>query len=159
MATNSTEEDVYTFDQEWVRTGAFQQAKKYLEASVPRDLTLQFSHNPNTGDIALKTGSNAVKSALKNLILTRKFERPFQPGIGSDIMDLLFEPNDIITEQLIEDEIRTVVANFEPRANILNVIVDSDRNGAGYRIKIVFSVVNETEPVTFTTFLESTRGI
>ena len=74
-------------------------------------------------------------------------------------MDLLFEPNDIITEQLIEDEIRTVVANFEPRANILNVTVESERDGAGYQIKIIFSVVNETEPVTFTTFLESTRGI
>ena len=158
MATNSTEEDIYTFDQEWVRSGAFHQAKKYLEASIPRDLTLQFNHNPNTGDVALKTGSNAVKSALKNLILTRKFERPFQPGIGSDIMDLLFEPNDIITEQLIEDEIRTVVANFEPRANILNVIVESERAGSGYHIKIIFSVVNETEPVTFETFLEATRG-
>ena len=62
-------------------------------------------------------------------------------------------------KQLIEDEIRTVVANFEPRANILNVTVESDRDGAGYQIKIIFSVVNETEPITFTTFLESTRGI
>ena len=161
MTTNSTQED-YTFpDSEFYQSFSDKEAHRHAIALMhqPRDLSIQFLHNPNTGDIALKTGSNAVKEALKNLILTKKFERPFQAGVGSSISDLLFEPSDIITEQLIEDEIRTVVANFEPRANILNVIGDSDRNGAGYRIKIVFSVVNETEPVTFTTFLESTRGI
>ena len=69
------------------------------------------------------------------------------------------EENGVSPEQLIEDEIRTVIANFERRANVLDVIVNSEREGAGYRIKIIFSVVNETEPVTFTTFLESTRGV
>jgi|TARA_Y100001951_G_scaffold26256_1_gene20307 hypothetical protein len=161
MATNSTQED-YTFpDTELPLNLTEKEAQRYAIALMhqPRDLSIQFLHNPNTGDIALKTGSNAVKESLKKLILTRKYERPFQPGIGSNIMDLLFEPNDLITEQLIEDEIRTVIANFERRANVLDVIVNSEREGAGYRIKIIFSVVNETEPVTFTTFLESTRGV
>ena len=163
MATNQREEDYLSFDQDQQgETGLHlsnEDAIKYLTLLTPRDLNMQFSISPNTGDIALKTGSNAVKEAIKNLIMTKKLERPFQPGVGSSIRELLFEPNDIITEQLIEDEIRTVVANFEPRANILNVTVESDRDGAGYQIKIIFSVVNETEPVTFTTFLESTRGI
>ena len=161
MATNSTEED-YTFpDSEFYQSFSEKDAQRHAIALMhqPKDLSIKFANNPNTGDLALKTGSNAVKSALRQLILTKKFERPFQPGVGSDITALLFEPNDIITEQLIEDEIRTVVANFEPRANILNVTVESERNGSGYLIKIIFSVVNETEPVTFTTFLESTRGI
>ena len=160
MATNSTEED-YTFpDTELPLNLTEKEAQRYAIALMhqPRDLSIQFLHNPNTGDIALKTGSNAVKESLKKLILTRKYERPFQPGIGSNIMDLLFEPNDLITEQLIEDEIRTVIANFERRANVLDVIVNSEREGAGYRIKIIFSVKNEKGPVTFTTFLEATRG-
>ena len=157
MATNSTQEDFYTFDQAQLDL-TDRQSIRFLSLLSPRDLNIQFYHNPNTGDLALKKGSNAVKESLKKLILTRKFERVFQPGIGSNIMDLLFEPHDIITEQLIEDEIRSVVANFEHRANILDVIVNNERDGAGYRIKIIFSVVNESEPVTFTAFLESTRG-
>ena len=157
MATNATQEDVYTFDQDQLNLKD-DEAIRYLSLLTPRDFTIQFTKNPNTGDLALKSGSNAVKEALKNLILTKKFERPFQPGIGSNIMDLLFEPNDVITEQLIADEIRTTVENYERRAEILDVIVNSDRDGSGYRIKIIFSVANESEPVTFTTFLESTRG-
>ena len=157
MATNSIEEDFYTFDQAQLDL-TDKQAIKYLTLLTPRDLTIQFTRNPNTGDIALKSGSNAIKESLKNLILTKKFERPFQPGIGSNIMDLLFEPNDIITEHLIADEIRSVAENFEPRANIQDVIVNDERGGMGYRIKIIFTVANESEPITFTTFLEQTRG-
>ena len=154
MATNTLQQE-YNFDD--ISNLTDEVALAYLNYQ-PRDLNLSFVKNPNTGDIAVKTGSNAVKEQLKNLILTNKFERPFQPGVGSNIRDLLFESNDIITEQLIEDEIRTVIANYQPNANVLDVIVESEREGQGYRIKIIFSVVNETEPVTFTTFLETTRG-
>ena len=79
-------------------------------------------------------------------------------SFGSNVMELLFESNDIITEKLIEDEIRSAVENFENRANILDVIVNDDRGGHVYRIKIIFSVANESEPITFTTFLRQTRG-
>ena len=51
------------------------------------------------------------------MILTKKSERPFQPALGSNIMELLFEPNDIITEQLIADEIRTTVEKKIDRQN------------------------------------------
>lgn len=154
MATNTLQQE-YNFDD--ISNLTDEVALAYLNYQ-PRDLNLSFVKNPNTGDIAVKTGSNAVKEQLKNLILTNKFERPFQPGVGSNIRDLLFESNDIITEQLIEDEIRTVIANYQPNANVLDVIVESEREGQGYRIKIIFSVKNEKGPVTFTTFLEATRG-
>jgi phage baseplate assembly protein W len=160
MATNATTQD-YNFGPNDIRNLTDEEAKRQALALYhqPKDLNMSFLHNPNTGDLAVKIGSNAIKEALRNLILTKKFERPFQPGVGSSITDLLFEPNDIITEQLIEDEIRTVVANYEWRANILKVIVESEqKERQGYNIKIIFSVVNETQPVTFTTFLESTRG-
>ena len=157
MATNATQEDVYTFDQDHLNIDD-PEAIRYLTLMTPRDLTLQFTKNPNTGDLVLKTGSNAVKESIRNLILTKKKERPFQPALGSSILELLFEPNDIITEKLIEDEIRTTIENFERRAEVLDVIVNDDREGQGYRIKIIFSVINENEPVTFTTFLTRSRG-
>ena len=157
MATNALQEEYLTFDQDQLNLKD-DEAIRYLTLLGPRDLNMQFRHNPNTGDLALKTGSNAVKESIKNIILTRKMERPFQPGFGSNVMELLFESNDIITEKLIEDEIRSAVENFENRANILDVIGNDDRGGHGYRIKIIFSVANESEPITFTTFLRQTRG-
>lgn len=124
----------------------------------PKDLSLKFINNPNTGDVGLKTGSNAVRESIKNLIQTGKDERPFQPTLGSNIQNLLFEPNDLITMQLLEDEIRTVVENWEKRARVMDVGIESIRDGFEYKVVITFSVVNETEPVTFTTFLQRTRG-
>tara|TARA_B100000959_G_C14671493_1_gene496649 strand:- start:230 stop:703 length:474 start_codon:yes stop_codon:yes gene_type:complete len=156
MATNATQEDQKFEIEDLQSLGDVLHVLNLTHK--PKDLTIRWSRNPNTGDLTIKSGSNAVKEQLKNLILTRKFERPFQPGLGSNIMALLFEPHDIITEQLIADEIRTVVENYQPNVDILDIIVNSDRAGAGYRVKIIFAVINEKEPVTFETFLESTRG-
>ena len=49
------------------------------------DLDLSFKVNPFTKDIYLKTDEDAVKTALRNLIQTRNFERPFHPEIGTQI--------------------------------------------------------------------------
>ena len=56
-----------------------------------KDIDLCFRRNPVTGDIAVKENENAIKQALKNLMLTRPGERPFSPNVGSTIQDLLFE--------------------------------------------------------------------
>ena len=55
------------------------------------DLDLSFKVNPFTKDLYLKTDEEAVKTALKHLIQTRNFERPFHPEIGTQVHSLLFE--------------------------------------------------------------------
>ena len=55
------------------------------------DLDLSFKVNPFTKDLYLKTDEEAVKTALKHLIQTRNFERPFHPEIGTQVYSLLFE--------------------------------------------------------------------
>ena len=49
--------------------------KQYVE------LDLSFKVNPFTRDLYLKTDEDAVKTALKHLLRTRNFERPFHPEI------------------------------------------------------------------------------
>ena len=58
---------------------------------VYKDLNLNFTRNPVTGDVATVTDVNAVKRSIRNLLLTNHYERPFHPEIGSDIPALLFE--------------------------------------------------------------------
>ena len=53
------------------------------------DLNLNFTKNPATNDVARLTDIEAVKRAVRNLVLTNQFERPFHPEIGSSIRDLL----------------------------------------------------------------------
>ncbi|MGA1048851.1 MAG: hypothetical protein ACO3UU_12655 [Minisyncoccia bacterium] len=41
------------------------------------DLDFNFTAHPVTKDVSRKYDENAIKQSLKNLLLTRNFERPF----------------------------------------------------------------------------------
>jgi|TARA_B100000959_G_C14883345_1_gene583531 phage baseplate assembly protein W len=121
------------------------------------DLNLNFTKNPATKDVARLTDVEAVKRAVRNLILTNRFERPFHPEIGSSIRDLLFETITPLNAVLLEDRIREVIGNFEPRAVLEQVLVLDELDNNRYRVTISFYVVNTPEPVTITEFLERLR--
>ena len=62
-----------------------------------RDLDLSLKRHPLTGKINTLKDDAAVKNAVKNLVLTNFFERPFQPSLGANLRGLLFEPADGVT--------------------------------------------------------------
>lgn len=55
-----------------------------------KDIDLTMTPKSN-GDIFKKVDAAAVKQAVKNLILTNWYEKPFKPYFGSNIAGLLFE--------------------------------------------------------------------
>ncbi len=65
-----------------------------------KDFDLSFRKHPVTKKLIIKKNDEAVKQALKNLILTNLFERPFRPLFGSDITKTLFENMDNKIEKL-----------------------------------------------------------
>ena len=50
-----------------------------------RDIDLDFNRNPVTNDINVVENVIAIKRAVKNLVLTNFYERPFQPELGCGI--------------------------------------------------------------------------
>ncbi len=54
------------------------------------DLDLDFVAHPITKDIVRKTNVEAVKRAVKNLILTNKYDKPFHPEIDGGVTRHLF---------------------------------------------------------------------
>ena len=87
------------------------------------DLDLDFMVNPITGDINKKTGNDAVKRSIRNLIFTNYYERPFKSNIGSDVTKLLFDNVDVMTATFLEDAIIRLINNFEPRVKLQGVRV------------------------------------
>ena len=90
---------------------------------------------------------DAAKANLKNLILTRKGERPFQPWLGTSIYDFLFDNN--IPEMLakIEGEINDAITYWLPYIDVklLDVRVADTQHGFsdrfnGVQIQIDFSL-------------------
>ena len=122
-----------------------------------RDLDLKFIPHPITGDVVVKTGEEAIKASLKNLILTNFYERPFHPEKGSGVKQMLFENADPLTAQYLKKAIYEVVENFEPRVSLTDVTVQMAPDNNKFEVIMSFYIVNKAEPVTIDFFLERVR--
>ena len=121
------------------------------------DLDLDFISHPVTKDIIFKTDVEAVKRSIRNLILTNRYERPFQPNIDGGVTRHLFQLSTPHTKHDVKSAIETCIANFEPRATVLSVFVGGDLDKNGFEVTIEFRVVNTPDPVTIELFLERLR--
>lgn len=122
-----------------------------------KDINMGFQAHPVTGDIGKLEGVAAVKRAIKNLIFTDFFEVPFQPGKGSGITHMLFEPMNNITRHKIKSRIEEVITRYEPRATLVAVKVLAQPELNRYEATIIFEIENLIEPVTLDLFLERVR--
>jgi phage baseplate assembly protein W len=121
------------------------------------DLDLGFTKHPVTHDLSRKFDENAINQSLRNLILTRNYERPFHSEIGSQVRAVLFEPANPLTAIKLKRSIEDVVTNFEPRVVLLSVdVIDQSDNNA-YTITITYRIVNSTRPIKLDLVLERTR--
>lgn len=121
------------------------------------DLDLNFTLHPVTKDIAIKYDENAIKTAVKNLVLTQNYERPFHSEIGSPIKSLLFDLSTPLLKISLKRVITDLIQNHEPRVNLIDVIVrDSSDNNSVY-ITIVFTILNTVQPISVDIALERTR--
>ena len=136
---------------------AFRKEKPIKPEPIYSDLSTNFSLNAMTGDVVRLTEMDAVKRAIKNLIMTEKYERLLDPRFGAGINALLFEPmSPMITmtlRQIIEENIRT----YEPRADIKTIDVVPDEYSQTYYIDIVFSLRNTNQTGTVQFFIDRIR--
>ena len=128
-----------------------------LNAREYRDLDLFFSIKTNK-DLNKVTDIEAVKRSIRNLILHNTFEKPFHPEIGGNVRGLLFENMTPMTSAVIARKIEDTINNFEPRARLVGVKAQPDRDLNGYLVSVFFYVANApTELVELDTFLERLR--
>ena len=127
--------------------------RRELHSDFHKDLALL----PGRNDIARRVNENSVKEAIKNILLTNKGERLFQPLIGSDIKSMLFENATPVTAILIKDRIETALNTYEPRCGIINVEVVGDVDSNSVRINVVFYVINNETPQTLSIDIDRVR--
>ena len=121
------------------------------------DIDLMFIANPVTGDLSKKYDENAVKQSIKNLVMTRNYERPFNSSIGSQIYNVLFEPISNITPNLVKQMIVNTINTFEPRAKLIDISVLLTPDSNSLYVTIVFAIINTVTPITMSLTLERTR--
>lgn len=121
------------------------------------DIDLTFSKRPS-GDVYKKSDAGAVKQAVKNLLLTNNFEKPFQPYFGGNLSGLLFElADDTIEAEFQEEILREQIEFFEPRAKVTDINVNSQPDDHSISVQVNFTVVSTNEEVVLETTISRLR--
>lgn len=115
----------------------FQQSGSATE--VYSDFDNAFLPHPFTGQITRRTNVDAVKMALRNLIFTNKYERLRNPQFGGSIQKYLFENINRSTAIEIENDIKYLIENYEPRVRLIQVKATPIEENNALSIKIIFA--------------------
>ena len=128
-----------------------------LNQIVYKDIDTLFDIHPVTRKLNVLTNNAAVARSVKNLVLTNKGERPYQPFLGCDVRNQLFELNDGLVESEVEDTISEVISQYEPRAELISVDADIKPDQYSVDVTITFRVVNQQDPISINLMLERVR--
>jgi phage baseplate assembly protein W len=103
---------------------------------------IQLPFNGTTGVISSTvTSLEQAISNLKNLLLTYKGERINQPNFGTDLSQVLFQPNLSNLKPIITEIITDAVSYWLPYINItsIDIVTADDDPDLTYEIKISIS--------------------
>lgn len=110
------------------------------------DFTSGFVKDPDSKDVIKVTNEDSVKSSIRNIVLTDRTQRFFNAQFGCDIRKMLFENIEPTTEAAIKKLITNAIENYEPRAELLDVVVSGIEDQNAYSITIVFNTINNVVP-------------
>ncbi|AND75133.1 hypothetical protein pf16_210 [Pseudomonas phage pf16] len=106
-----------------------------------RDIDMSFARHPLTGDLAVKTGSSAIRQSLINIVRTNYYDRGFNVEVGTNLDYSMFENITVITAKQIHDNISNSIRNFEPQVELIDVEV-KDSGGNEVYVKIYYTELN-----------------
>lgn len=106
------------------------------------DFDPKFTVNQDSKQLFVKYDENAIKQSIRNLVLTRNYERPFHSEIGCPIGSLLFEPVSPALAQLIKQVIIQTITNFEPRVSLTAVQVKFSPDNNSVYVSIEYRIIN-----------------
>ena len=124
-------------------------SKRVSEESVFTDLDLNFVAHPLTGDITTKKDADAIKRAVKNIVLTNHYERPFKPNFGSNLRSMLFELGTPRAHVRIRQAIIEELDILEPRIRVQNLTLNQRDNEVN--MTLFYTIVGgaETQSIDF----------
>ena len=105
------------------------------------DIDIMFTAHPISGDITTKKDSDAVKRAVRNIILTNDYERPFKPNFGANLRAQLFELQGIGSKKRIASDISDALSALEPRIRNVNVSFGEEKANS-INVRISYTIIN-----------------
>jgi phage baseplate assembly protein W len=123
-----------------------------------KDLSMTFQANPLNYDLIALKNETAIARSIRNLVLTYPGERFFNENLGSKVSRSLFENIDEISSSIIKDEIENTIRSYEPRVNLISVIISPDYDQGEFNVTINYRIVGiDVLPQQLSFALQPTR--
>jgi len=123
-----------------------------------KDISATFQTNPLNSDLIALKNENAISRSIRNLILTKPGDKPFQPDLGSEVYESLFETLDQITASSVQQQIENTIIKYEPRVDLRDVTVTANIPNNAFDVLIDYEIIGiEASRQQITFALELTR--
>ena len=106
-----------------------------------KDISMSFETNPLNEDLIALKNTSAIARSIRNIVFTQPGEKFFNPEFGSRVSESLFEVVDEVSTIAIRDEIRSSIINYEPRVNLLDVLVNPNPGENEMNVTIKYEIV------------------
>ena len=123
-----------------------------------KDISMTFQVNPLNYDLIGLKNESAIARSVRNLVFTLPGERFFNENLGSKVSRSLFENIDEISASVIQDEITNTINNYEPRVNLIDVVVSPNYDENEFNVTINYRIVGiDVLPQQLSFALQPTR--
>jgi len=123
-----------------------------------KDISMSFQTNPLNSDLIALKNETAISRSLRNIVLTVPGEQFFNENFGSRVSQSLFENIDRITANIIEDEIKLSINNFEPRVKLFTVTANPDFENNAFDVTLTYQIIGaDVPPQSLQFVLQPTR--
>jgi hypothetical protein len=100
-----------------------------------------------TGGLALVSSDEEIAESIRLILGTSPGERPMRPDFGCPIHDHVFAPADSSIIGMIGFEVRNSLARWEPRIDVLDVVVSQDESRPSLLyIDITYEIRDTNDP-------------
>jgi len=97
---------------------------------------------PLSGNFSTVSDLTLVRESIFQLLATNKRERVFHVDFGSDILSRLFE-NFATVEEFGPIDIASAIKKYEPRVDLIDVLIDKDESQGLIRIYIIYRLIKQ----------------
>tara|TARA_B100002019_G_scaffold175744_1_gene151882 strand:+ start:67 stop:468 length:402 start_codon:yes stop_codon:yes gene_type:complete len=111
-----------------------------------KDVSMTFQRNPLNGDILGLKNENAISRSIRNIVFTIPGEKFFNESFGSDINQSLFMNIDEISAVIIKDQISSSISKFEPRVNLVEVVINPNFDNNSFDATIIYEIIGADIP-------------
>ena len=129
-----------------------------MDNDVAVGITLPFGKPNGLFSQSYTTEEQAI-SNLKNLLLTRKGERPFQPEFGSDVYSLLFENMGESLEESLKETLSKDIKYWLPYIVIDNIDINVQHDRNHLRIELRFRVTEQGANTQIVLFIDADGAV